>query len=61
MLVAEINLINKENLKLKSILKLMNSKYNDLQMHIRSLYHKLVALIETSYIILFWETDLTFG
>ena len=37
MLVAEINLINKENLKLKSMLKRMNSKYNDLQMHIRSL------------------------
>eukprot|EP00253_Pinus_taeda_P026004 PITA_26004 len=37
MVVDEINLINEENLKLKSMLKDMSSKYNDLQTHIRSL------------------------
>jgi hypothetical protein len=37
MLVAEINLIDEENRKLKSMLKSMSTKYNDLQKHLLSL------------------------
>ena len=36
-LVAEMNRINEENMKLKAMLKLISSKYNYLHKHIRSL------------------------
>lgn len=37
MVVAEINRVNEENHKLRSMVKIMTSKYNNLQKHIRSL------------------------